>query len=338
MEEKERLLRNCRIDLHLHMDGSLSVETVRALAALAGEKLTDSDREIREKLSVSEGCRDLSEYLEKFVYPLSFLQTAEQLSECAFRVKEQLRQQGFLYAELRFAPQSHGQKGMRQEEAVQAVLAGMAKSPLRAGLILCFMRGSGNEAANRETLRVAKKYLGQGVCAVDIAGAEGLFPTADYEGLFAEARALGVPFTIHAGEGDGPESVWAALRFGAKRIGHGVRAVEDPALLEQLAESGTLLELCPTSNLHTGIFADYRQIPLRRLLDAGVRICINSDNMAVSHTQAGEELRHMAETFSLTGEEIRGLLENAARGAFADEETKSWLLEQIRRAYMGETV
>ena len=329
MDERERLLTGCGIDLHLHMDGSMSVETLRALA---GEPLTDSDEAIREKLSVSAGCRDLSEYLDKFVYPLSFLQTAEQLSECAFRVKEQLRGQGLLYAELRFAPQSHRQKGLSQEQAVQAVIAGAARSELRSGLILCCMRGRGNEAENLETLRLARKYLGRGVCALDIAGAEGLFPTEDYEKLFAAAAEQGVPFTIHAGEAGGPESVRAALRFGASRIGHGVRAVEDPALLRQLADSGVLLELCPTSNLHTGIFADYADIPLRRLLDAGVRVCINSDNMAVSHTAVGEELRHVAETFSLNAAELRTLLRNAALGAFADEETKAWLLAQVENA------
>ena len=329
MEEKERLLQTCCIDLHVHMDGSLSVETVRALAELAGEPLTETDLEIRSKLSVSRGCRDLSEYLDKFVYPLSFLQTAEQLSECAYRVKEELRQKGLLYAELRFAPQSHRQKGLSQEQAVQAVIAGAARSELPTGLILCCMRGQGNEEENRETVRLARKYLGKGVCALDIAGAEGLFPTEEYEDLFACAAELGVPFTIHAGEAAGPESVRAALRFGAKRIGHGVRSAEDPALLRQLADSGALLELCPTSNLHTGLFPDYESVPLRALLDAGVKVSINSDNMAVSHTWVGEELRHMAETFSLTDAELRGLLQNAARGVFADEETKDRLLRQI---------
>lgn len=332
MEEKERLLGSCCVDLHLHMDGSLSVETVRALAELAGEPLTESDEEIRGKLSVSRGCRDLSEYLDKFVYPLSFLQTAAQLSECAFRVKEELRQKGLLYAELRFAPQSHRQKGLSQEQAVQAVIAGAARSALPTGLILCCMRGQDNQEENRETVRLVRKYLGKGVCALDIAGAEGRFPTEEYEDLFAYASQLGVPFTIHAGEAAGPESVRAALCFGAKRIGHGVRSVEDPALLRLLAESGVLLELCPTSNLHTGLFPDYESVPLRALLDAGVRVCINSDNMAVSHTWVGEELRHMAEVFSLTETELRGLLRNAAEGAFADEAAKARLLSRIENA------
>ena len=333
METKEkRPYDDCLIDLHLHLDGSLSVETVRALAALQGEMLADDDETIRSRLSVSEGCRDLPEYLDKFVYPLSFLQTAEQLEACTRLLKEDLQRRGLLYAELRFAPQSHGQRGLSQEEAVQAVLRGSARCALPTGVILCCMRGAGNEEQNRETVRLAKKYLGKGVCALDIAGAEGLFPTADYEELFAFAASLGVPFTIHAGEGDGPESVRAALAFGARRIGHGVRSVEDPALLRDLAARGTPLELCPTSNLHTGMFPDYASFPLRALLDAGVTVTLNSDNMAVSHTSVGEELRHVEAACGLTGEEIRRLLLNAADAAFADAETKTWLRGRIEAA------
>ena len=317
------------IDLHLHMDGSLTVDMVRRLAALEGRPLDESDEAIRSKLQVGEQCRDLGEYLDKFIYPLSFLQTREQLEACAYLLKEELRRQGMRYAELRFAPQSHGQKGLSQREAVQAVLNGAARSPLPGGIILCCMRGTGNAAANRETLQVAREFLDRGVCAVDIAGAEGLFPTENYRALFAEAAALGLPYTIHAGEAAGPDSIWAALSFGAKRIGHGVRAVEDPTLLRELAEQGITLELCPTSNLHTGLFPDYAAFPLRRLLDAGVRVTINSDNMAVSHTSVAQELKHMAETFALTDEELRQLARNAVEASFSDAETKARFVDKI---------
>ena len=317
------------IDLHLHLDGSLSLNSVRHLARLQGESLSEDDTVILRHLQVSQSCSGLGEYLDKFVFPLSFLQSAEQLALAAFQLKEELIEKGLIYAELRFAPQSHRQRGLSQEEAVQAVLSGCAQSSLPSGLILCCMRGRGNEEANRETVRLAGKYIGHGVCAADLAGAEALFPTEDYRELFAYASALGVPLTIHAGEAAGPESVCSALSFGAKRIGHGVRAAEDPALLQELAESGICLELCPTSNMHTGLFPSYASFPLCAFLDAGVCVTINSDNMAVSHTDVFAELEHMKKAFSLTEEDLRQLQHNAVEASFADETTKALLRLQI---------
>lgn len=317
------------IDLHLHLDGSLSLNSVRELARLQGESLSGDDREILRHFQVSGFCSNLGEYLDKFVYPLSFLQTAPQLTAAAYLLKEELRNKGLLYAELRFAPQSHRQKGLTQEEAVQAVLTGCARSSLPTGLILCCMRGTENEEANRETVRLAKKYMGSGVCAIDLAGAEALFPTKNYRDLFSLATELGVPFTIHAGEADGPESIRNAVLFGAKRIGHGVRAVEDPSLLRQLAESEVFLELCPSSNLHTGVYSEYSAFPLNALLDAGVRVTINSDNMAVSHTDVFKEYQHLQEVFSLSDKSIRQLLRNAVDASFADKALKQYLYAQI---------
>ena len=317
------------IDLHLHLDGSLSLNSVRHLAQLQGESLPEDDTEILRHLQVGKCCLDLGEYLAKFDFPLSFLQTEEQLSYAAFCLKEELRENGILYAEIRFAPQSHCRRGLTQEEAVLAVLNGCRQSPLPGGVILCCMRGDHNEKANLETVRLTEKYLNHGVCAVDLAGAEAIFPTESYRHLFFFASSLGVPFTIHAGEADGPDSVRSALAFGAKRIGHGVRAGEDPSLLRELAESGICLELCPTSNLHTGLFSSYSEFPLQKFLDAGVPVTINSDNMAVSHTDVLEEYRHMQQTFSLPDEAIRQLQRNAVAAAFADNATKQFLYHQI---------
>ena len=317
------------IDLHLHLDGSLSLKSVRHLAQLQGESLPEDDQELLRHLSVTQRCRDLGEYLDKFDFPLAYLQTEEQLASAAYCLKEELREKGLIYAELRFSPQSHCRKGLTQEDAVRAVLAGCARSSFPGGLILCCMRGNQNEAANRETVRLAEKHLHRGVCAVDLAGAEALFPTKTYRDLFAMASSLGVPFTIHAGEADGPESIRSALSFGAKRIGHGVRACEDPSLLAELAESGVCLELCPSSNLHTGVFSSYSAFPLRAFLDAGVRITVNSDNMAVSHTDVFEEFRHLQNAFSLSGKTIRLLQTNAIEAAFAEEAEKQRLLRQI---------
>ena len=139
---------------------------------------------------------------------------------------------------------------MSQEEAIKAALEGLKRTSLKANLILCCMRGNGNDEANYETVELTKKYLVEdgGVTALDLAGAEALYPTSNYSNLFKRAREYGIPFTIHAGEADGAESVKYAIEFGAKRIGHGVRINEDKIVQDLVKKKGIFLEMCPTSN------------------------------------------------------------------------------------------
>lgn len=316
------------MDLHLHLDGSLSPDSVKELAAMQGIAVP-GEEELLKLLRVAPDCRSLNEYLEKFDFPLSLLQTQQAITASVRNLCRELREQGLLYAEIRFAPQLHCRKGLSQREVVEAAVAGLPEAGFRAGLILCCMRGSGNEEANRETVLLAPDYLGRGVCAVDLAGAEALFPTADYEGLFALVRELGLPYTIHAGEADGPESIRCALSFGTRRLGHGVRSFEDEALLDRLAKEDILLELCPSSNLHTCIFSELSQYPIRRFLEKGVKFSLNTDNMTVSGTSLAREWERIAKTFSLSEAELQSIARNSAAASFADADTKKMLLEHI---------
>ena len=323
----------CMIDLHLHLDGSLSPAIVRRLAELQQIAIPTEDREVKTLLSVSEGCRDLNEYLKKFTFPCSLLQTEEAIYEAFYLLAEELHAQGLIYAEIRFAPQKHCEKGLTQEQVVCAAIEGLRRSELKTGLIVCCMRGDDTRAANRETVRLAEKYCGRGVAALDLAGAEALFPTADYEDLFALIREKHIPYTIHAGEAADPESVRAALRFSAKRIGHGVRAAEDEALVRELAERGVTLEMCPTSNLNTAIVPKLADWPIRKLMDAGVKVTINTDNMSVSATNIKAEYQKVADTFGFSSEAVRQLLLNAAEASFAAESVKEELRRTISESF-----
>ena len=187
------------IDLHLHLDGSLSLASVRELAAMDGISL-DDDRTLLRRLQVEPDCRDLNEYLEKFDFPCALLQTPAALTKAVSNLRRELARQGLLYAEIRFAPQFHLRRGMTQRQVVAAAAAGLEGAGVKANLILCCMRVPNSREKNLETVRVAAEFRGKGVCAVDLAGAEALFPTGDFEEEFALARELGVPFTIHAGE------------------------------------------------------------------------------------------------------------------------------------------
>ena len=245
-----------QIDLHLHLDGSLPAETILRIAKEEGIRLpADTAEGLKPYICAGMDCKSLNEYLGCFDTVLKVLQTERGLCQAARELGENLKVRGLRYAEVRFAPQLHCQKGMSQEQAVTAVLSGLSKaqedSDIRLRTILCCMRGQDNKKANLQTVRLASRYLGKGVVAVDLAGAEALFPTADYEEEFALARKLGVPFTIHAGEAAGPASIRKAVEFGAARIGHGVRAIEDEELMELLASREIPLEMCPISNLQT---------------------------------------------------------------------------------------
>ena len=326
---------NCLIDLHLHLDGSLPLHTVKELAEQQGITLQMTDGELKKKLSVPAGCRDLNEYLTKFEFPLTLMQTPEALEKCMHDLLTELEGQGVQYCEVRFAPQLHTQKGMSQNEVIEAVkaglysVAGVKPESIHAGIILCCMRGSDNGQQNKITVEEAARHLGSGVCAVDLAGAEALYPTEQYADLFAYAKQLRIPVTIHAGEAAGTESIRAAVAMGAARIGHGIRAAYDAETMELLKEHHITLELCPTSNLNTKVVDSIGQYPIRQLMDAGVAVTINTDNMTVSDTCIQHEYQLLADTFAFGDAQIKEFLYHAAEASFTTEDIKQLLKARI---------
>ena len=321
------------IDLHLHFDGSLLPRTVLELAREQGITLPAGEPdELKLFLAAPEDCKSLNEYLEKFDLPLLVLQTKEAIRKGMYTLVSSLKEQGMLYAEIRFAPQLHTRKGLSQEQVVKAAVLGMqeamAGSFFKAKLILCCMRGADNREENLQTVRTAAAFLGRGVAAVDLAGAEALYPTTDYEEVFALARELSLPFTIHAGEADGAESVEAAIRMGASRIGHGVRAGEDARLLEELRERRIPLEMCPSSNVQTKAVPSLLEHPILEFLRKGLIVTVNTDNMTVSDTTVEREFGLLREKLGMTREEHRQLLLNATDAAFLTEEER-WRLRDV---------
>ena len=341
------------IDLHLHLDGAVTVSIAKELAALGGIELpAKDDEELKKLLQVPPDCKSLNDFLKCFELPGSLMQTPEGLREAVKLVLKDCERQDVVYAELRFAPQLHTGCGMTQEDAVRAAIEGLteinapadrptiladtAASPsgdaddcgIHANLILCLMRGEGNEAENAETLRLAKKYLvpDGGVVALDLAGAEALYPTSDYAGIFKAAREAGIPFTIHAGEADGADSVRAAVDFGASRIGHGVRSGEDTGLVSLLAEKRITLEMCPTSNRQTHAVEDMSDYPLERYLQAGIPVTLNTDDPAIEGTNIAGEFRYMEELLGMTDDQKKQLYINAVKAAFTTDEVKERLL------------
>lgn len=322
------------IDLHLHLDGSLTPEEVLQLADCSGVTLPYRDTEsLQRLLTVEPDCRDLGEYLEKFELPLQVLQTEETLTLSVRSLIKRLAKQGLCYAEIRFAPQLHQRRGLTQQQVVAAAAAGLEQCEMPAQLILCCMRGDDNLQANLETVRTAKDFLGQGVCAVDLAGNEAAYPTKDFKAVFVLAKELEVPYIIHAGEAAGPESVRQALELGASRIGHGIRSVEDPEVLTLLQEKQIPLELCFTSNLQTKAVKNAKDYSLCRFLELGIPVTVNTDNMTVSGTDLHKEYTLLQAQLGLSVDALLAIACNAANAAFISAAQKAELKAQITEKF-----
>lgn len=317
MDIKEKIMTMPKIDLHLHLDGSLNIDYIKNTFKL-------SDKSISRFLIAPDKCEDLNDYLTRFDYPVSIMQTKEELYSALLTLLNDLKNQNVVYAEIRFAPQLHTEF-LSQEEVVETLLSAKAQVDIKSNLILCLMRGDNNKEANYKTIEIAKKYLGKGVCALDLAGAEGLFKTENYKEEFAYAKSLDIPFTIHAGEADGPDSIVEAIMMGAKRIGHGVNASKDEDLVNYLANKKIPLEICVKSNIQTGICSSYKDHPLEYLYRKGVITTINTDNMTVSNTNLASEYLNIINNTSLTYEDLFKMNINSLEVSFLSEEEKKEL-------------
>ena len=329
-EELKKIEEMPKAVLHLHLDGSLRPETVHKWLKEQGRDVTLE--EVKKALMVDKDCRDLNEYLEKFALPLQVLQTENHIEQATYELFEDLANQNVIYAEVRFAPVLHTEDGLEYDEIVEAAIKGMNRAKEEFGidgnLLLCCMRGNDSIIQSVQTVATAQKYLGKGVCGLDLAGAEALYPTKGYQSLFELASKLNIPFTIHAGEADGPQSIRDALRFGAKRIGHGVRCLEDSALVAELVQKEIPLEVCPISNLQTKATGENH--PIEELYKTGLKTTISPDNNTVSNTDIIQEYKWVLENTNLTIEDLRQMNINSIRGAFITPQRKAELIGKIK--------
>lgn len=321
-----------KAELHLHLDGSLRPESVIDIAKLEKIDIPSYDvDELIKYLRVDSGNKDLVEYLGKFDIPCRVMQSKYSLARTAYELAEDLAEEGYIYAEIRFAPHLHIKGGLKLEEVIEAVLEGlnraMERYEITCNVLLCILRHQPVQCGG-EVLELAKKYSKKGVVGIDLAGDE-KNPASLFEETFREAKEEGIPFTIHAGEALGAESVWEALRLGAARIGHGIRAYEDKELMEYLRDNEVYLECCPISNYQTKVLEDFNNYPLKSYLDYGLKVCLNTDNKTVSNTNYNKEIEFLEGYTPLTEEDICRMAENAIRGAFISRKEKERLLKKL---------
>lgn len=323
------------IDLHLHLDGSLSVEDFQFLASLKG---VDLGKDFPNNIYVHKDCKSLEEYLQKFDLPLSLMQDEFSIAYVMKSLINRLYAMGYIYAEIRFAPQLHTREGMSQNNAVLAAITGL-KSALKdkpdfdANIILCCMRQS-SIITNMATIKLAEKYRSSKVVAVDLAGPEAVHTGDYYKKLFDEAYKRKVNITIHAGEACGSDEVMRAINIlHAQRIGHGVHLDITKENVDQIIKNKVAFEFCPSSNLQTTSLSKYEDVPLSDFLRYGINVTINSDNMTVSNTNIVYEFKHLVRHFPLQWFEIKHLLNNSADAAFIPLEQKLELKKKIEAKF-----
>jgi adenosine deaminase/aminodeoxyfutalosine deaminase len=297
-----------RAELHVHLEGSVEPETLLELDAA----LT------REEIAAATSYSDFAGFLQSFVWVNKRLRKPEDYARVARRQFERLESEGVTYVEVTLSAGVVLWKQQPFAPVYDALAREAARSRITVRWILDAIRQFGAETA-KPVFELAAERVGDGVVAVGIGGDEERGPARWFADLYREARDRGLRLTCHAGETTGPESIWEALAIGAERIGHGIRAIEDPALLARLIEKDVPLEVCITSNVRTGAVASLAEHPVKRLWDAGVPIVLNTDDPALFECTLAGEYDLAARAFGFTAEQLAELARNSFRYAFAGD-------------------
>ena len=338
-----------KVLLHDHLDGGLRPATIVELAEETGypDLPTKDPAELAGWMTRGASRKDLVLYLETFAHTVGVMQTRDALIRVARECAEDLAADGIVYAEVRYAPEQHLEGDLGLDDVVEAVQEGFRqgsdRTGIRIGTLLTAMRTA---ARSLEIAELAVRWRDRGVVGFDIAGAEAGYPPTRHLDAFERGRRENFHLTIHAGEAFGLPSIWEALQLcGAERLGHGVRIVDDiePSgdgggrlgrLADLVRDRRVPLELCPTSNVHSGAAASIEEHPIGLLMDLKFRVTVNTDNRLMSATSLSEEFAGLVAAFGIGWDRIRRLTINAMKSTFLPfDERVRFLDDVIRPAY-----
>ncbi len=325
-----------KVLLHEHLDGDLRVQTLFELMQQQRVPSPAADVPALDRwFQARAHAGSLTEYLQGFALTVAAMAAPAALERVAFEAAEDALAQGCVLAEFRIAPLLFEAHGLGGEATVEALLAGLARSSLPSGLIVCAMRHL-DPAETVRAARLALAYQGRGVIGFDLAGPEFGFPAGDHDRALAMVRDAGLAITLHAGEADIADRVVEAARLGATRVGHGVHLVDglrDPArrhLVDEVIARGVHLEVCPTSNVHTGAATSIAAHPITELWSAGVSLSYHTDNTLMSCiTHSGEAEALLRET-SLTASDLVRMGLQAAQHSFLPKAQREAAIARLR--------
>ena len=310
-----------KAELHVHLEGTAPPELIRRLAERNGLPLPDG------VFDGAGGFRydDFLDFLRTYDLAASVIRTGEDYRDIVYEYLASCAREGAVYVELTASPDHAALVGLSDEEHLDGIARGIDDARgdhgIEGRILISCVRNFGVEQALR-VARHAAEHPHPYVVGFSMAGAEEEFPAGDYAEAFEIAAAAGLGCTVHAGEWAGPESVRAALELPVTRIAHGVRSIEDPALVEELAEREIVLEVCPTSNVVLGVFPSYEEHPLPQLIEAGVRVTLGSDDPPYFGASIGGEYTVAGERMGLGDTLLRDVTRTAVNAAFCEESLK----------------
>ena len=323
-----------KTDLHVHLDGSLRLETIIELAKDRNIALPETDpARLRRTMHLGENCGSLVEYLKAFDITLRVLQNKDSLFRVAYELAEDAARENVRYMEVRYAPMLHTSGGLKVTSVVEAVLGGLRAAQdeygIESNVILCGIRNVSPESS-LEMAELAVAYKGRGVVGFDLAGAEYDHPAKHHRRAFQLVRDNNINVTIHAGEAYGPESIAQAIHVcGAHRIGHGCRLREDGDLLHYINDHRIPLECCPSSNVQTGAVASLAHHPLKFYFNLGLRVTVNTDNRLITDTTVSKELWICHTEMGLPLADIKSLVVAGFKSSFLPFHIKQAYLRQL---------
>ncbi len=322
-----------KAELHLHLDGSLRVDTALELAAARGLHAPRNRAAMAAALVAPERCADQAELLRAFDLPIALMQDAEALERISFELVEAKADDEVRYLEIRWGPLLHTARGLRLEDGIAAVCDGVRRGAERYGVVvrlICTAIRSHAPEANVRLAVTAARFLDRGVTGFDLAGPEAAFPDPLlHRAAFDAARAGGLRITLHAGEWGGAAQVRRAVELQPERIAHGPGAIDDAGLCRDLIDRGVTLDLCPTSNVQAGIVESLEEHPLARLHRAGVPVTLSTDDATVSNITLSDEYERAVERVRLTLAELWAIDRRALEVAFAERAA----LDPLRAAF-----
>ena len=322
-----------KVELHLHLDCSLSYKLVKQLKP---ETTADA---YRQSFIAPPKCTDLADYITRAISAIQLMQTKENLRMVVDDLFEQLGADRVIYAEMRFAPLEHQLKGLSPEEVVDTVndqvTFNVKRTGIQAGIILCTLRHY-SAAQSMHTVQLVEKFKGTRVMGFDIASDEAGYPIDNHVQAFEYANQHAIKCTAHAGEAKGPESVWETLNyFKPLRIGHGVRSMEDKALIDHLVQNEIHLEVCPTSNIQTDVFHEIHDHNINKIFESGVSLSVNTDCRTISDVNLDSEYQLLDEVFRWSSEHFYRCNMEAIKHAFCDEIVKREVQKKLEIGFLS---
>lgn len=340
----ERIRQAPKVLLHDHLDGGLRPETILEIADEVGytELPADEPQALTDWMRRGADRKDLTLYLETFAHTVAVMQTAAGIERVARECAEDLAADGVVYAEVRFAPELHTANGLTLDDSIEAVLAGFATGSAETGLtIRAICSAMRHQHNSLEVAQAAVRWRDEGVIGFDIAGPEHGFPPDDHLLAFQYCHRENFHITVHAGEAYGPPSIWKALQWcGAERLGHGIRIIEDMTtttdgerqlgrLAHYIRDRRIPLEVCPTSNVNTGVVDEIADHPIAELIDLRFRVTLNTDNRLMSGVSMTSEMMALVDAFGYGWDRLRWLTVNGMKSSFLPFRERLQIIEHV---------